>query len=415
MISMHPGTLRRLARAAVDAAMRVFPVVVIRGPRQAGKSTLTSEIAEREPNRLLVSFDDPATRAQFRSDEDAFLRRGIPMIIDEAQREPAVMLALKRAVDDMGTKRVRGRYLVTGSANLLMMRQVGDSLTGRAGYVTLWPLTRRERLGRGTAGAWDRYLTQPVERWPEITRQDDGPPADWRDEVLQGRFPEPAYALTSPVDRATWSAAYVQTYLDRDLRDVSTIENSVAFHDVMRAAAIRLGNLTNQTEIGRDVQMSQPRVRSYLDLLEISYQIVRLPAAVVTPRRRLIKTPKLYWNDPALAMHLTGETEPRGAHFENVVLLDLLAWAGAQRGMTQIGYWRTAAGAEVDFVAETATRLLPIEIKTSAKLYPADAQGLRALLEEQPKRAPAGLILYSGNETFWLADRVLAVPWWKVI
>ena len=182
----------------------------------------------------------------------------------------------------------------------------------------------------------------------------------------------------------------------------------------MRAACLRIGNLVNQTELGRDVGMPQPTVTRHLDLLEVSFLLVRVPAFAVNRTSRLIKTPKLYWSDTALALHLAGEDEPRGAHLENLVLGDLLAWSGGLMDAPQVMYWRTASGREVDFVVEWDGRLLPVEVKTTDRPRTDDADALRAFREEYGKRVRAGLLLHTGEAVSWLADGVLAAPWWSV-
>jgi predicted AAA+ superfamily ATPase len=184
----------------------------------------------------------------------------------------------------------------------------------------------------------------------------------------------------------------------------------------MRAACLRIGNLVNQTELGRDVGLPQPTVSRHLDLLETSYLLVRLPAFAVTRTSRLIKTPKLYWSDTALALHLAGEDAPRGAHLENLVLGDILAWSASLVATSpQVMYWRTASGREVDFVVEWKDRLPPVEVKATPRPRTADADALRAFRAEHRARSHAGLLLHSGDEVSWLADGVLAAPWWSVI
>jgi hypothetical protein len=135
----------------------------------------------------------------------------------------------------------------------------------------------------------------------------------------------------------------------------------------MRAACLRLGQLVNQAELGRDVALPQPTVHRYLNLLEMSYQIVRVPAYSVNRTRRLIKTPKIYWCDTGLAMHLSGLEKPAGAHLENLVLMDLLSWREGRTPATEVLYWRTASGEEVDFVVEAGDDLLPVEVKATAR------------------------------------------------
>ncbi len=183
----------------------------------------------------------------------------------------------------------------------------------------------------------------------------------------------------------------------------------------MRAACLRLGNLVNQTELGRDVGSPQPTVRRHLDLLDISYQLVRLPAYAVNRTKRLIKTPKLYWTDTGLAMYLSGETETRGGHFENLILCDLLAWRGVSPGAVELFYWRTSGGEEVDLVVESQGQLLPIEIKATRRPRLGDASALRTFRNEYPESSRAGLLLHAGTEVSWLSDGILATPWWRVL
>jgi predicted AAA+ superfamily ATPase len=142
---------------------------------------------------------------------------------------------------------------------------------------------------------------------------------------------------------------------------------------------------------------------------------VRLPAYSVNRTKRLIKAPKLYWGDTGFALYLSGEAEPRGAHLENLVLLDLLAWRDLETPRPEVLYWRTADGTEVDFVIETRKRLVPIEVKTSARALPRDARGLEVFLDEYGDRSDGGLLLYDGDEVFPLTRRVLAAPWWRVL
>jgi hypothetical protein len=227
-------------------------------------------------------------------------------------------------------------------------------------------------------------------------------------------LPVPAHELKTDDDRAVWFSGYVQTYLERDLQDLRAVQDLADFRRLMRAACLRIGGLLNQTEIGRDVGISQPQVHRFMNLLEVSYQAVRLPAYAANRTRRLIKAPKLYWSDTGLAMFLAGETEPRGAHLENLVLADLLTWRDVQARRPEVLYWRTATGLEVDFVIETPKRVVPIEVKTSARVNPADAKGVEAFLDEHADLASGGLLLHGGVETFPLTKRVLAAPWWRV-
>lgn len=389
-----------------------MPVVVIAGARQTGKTTLvrTDPALAQLP---YLTMDDLSTRLQAQADPE-FLVEGAPrLVVDEVQRAPNLLLAIKRVVDR--NPRETGRFVLTGSANLLMLREIADTLAGRAFYVTLWPLTQAELAGRGRTGLWSELLDAPPNRWEEVLAQSPGRRKDFCPAARLGGFPIPAYHLQEESQRAVWFAGYVQTYLERDLPHLRAVENLADFRRLMQACAWRLGGLLNQTELGRDCGLSQPQVHRFLNVLEASYLCVRLPAYGVNRTKRLIKAPKLYWGDTGLALHLSGEDEPRGAHLENLVLLDLLAWRDGQIKPPGVFYWRTADGLEVDFVVEQGKQLLPIEVKTSEKLIPRDARALEAFCQEYPDRAPRGLLLYAGTATFPLTRHVLAAPWWQVL
>jgi hypothetical protein len=295
------------------------------------------------------------------------------MVLDEVQRSPELLLAVKRAVD---AHRKPGQFILTGSANLLLMKSVSESLAGRALHITLGPMTRREQLDLGTAGLWSRLFQVRDNEWPDLLRAEKIPREDWRDLARRGGYPTPAHALDDAEARQQWFAGYTQTYLERDLRDLSMVASVVDFRRLMRAICLRLGNLVNQTELGRDVGLPQPTVYRYLGLLEVSHQLVRVPAYAVNRTKRLIKTPKLYWSDTGLALFLSRESELRGAHLENLVLSDLSAWRSSAVDTPEILYWRTSTGNEVDFVIEWQGRLLPIEVKSTERPRLADAEHL---------------------------------------
>ena len=212
---------------------------------------------------------------------------------------------------------------------------------------------------------------------PICWRNSRGDPEDWRVSVRRGGYPTPAVHLGTTEERTIWFDGYASTYLERDLRSLSSITALPDFRRLMRATALRIGQPVNQTELGRDVSLPQPTVRRYLNLLEISYLLVRLPAYSVSRTKRLIKSPKIYWGDAGLALHLAGQNEPGGAHLENLVLHDLLAWRDSRLNRAEILYWRTTVGEEVDFVVETDGSLLPIEVKATSRPRLGDARHLR--------------------------------------
>jgi uncharacterized protein len=385
--------------------LRVMPAVVLTGARQAGKSTLA-----RDPGlgaRSYLTLDSLATLDIAMRDPDTLLGGTGPLTIDEVQRAPDMLLAIKRAID---INRVPGRFLLTGSANLLLMQRVSETLAGRASYVSLWPLTRREQLGLGRSGRWSELLATAGQDWPEMLTPDAAPHDDWRSFARRGGFPTPALHLENETDRIRWFEAYVQTYLERDLQSLAAITALPDFRRLMRIAALRLGQMINQTDIGRDAALGQATAHRYLNLLETSYMLVRLPAYAVNRTKRLIKAPKLYWSDVGLALFLAGNVAPDGPHLENLILNDLLAWRETLTPRADVMYWRTSNGEEVDFVVEAGGRLLPIEVKATTQPRFADAAHLSTFCAEYPERTDTALLLHVGERIEWVAGDLSGVP-----
>ena len=408
-----PLYLPRAASGLLERALAASPVVVLMGARQTGKSTLV----QSEPflgDRLYLTLDDLEIRERARMAPGDLVRSAPRLILDEVQREPDLLLAVKRMVDEDRPRR-NGRFVLTGSANLLLMHRVSETLAGRATYVNLWPLTRRERLGLGTAGLWTELSSAPASEWPDVVDSRPSLSAEWQDEVRRGGYPVPAVELQSDDARALWFDGYIRTYLERDLQAMAAIGNLVDFRRLMRAACLRLGTVVNQAELGRDTRIPRATVQRYLNLLETSFQLVRLEPYAVNRTKRLVKSPKLYWSDPALARWLSGSGAASGAYLETLVLADLLAWRDAQVPAPEVLFWRTTTELEVDFVVETDGRLLPIEVKATANPSYSDTRGLRAFRQEYPERCIGGLLLHGGSQTQWMSDRILAVPWWRVL
>lgn len=419
---MNNPVLPRAVGRRLKAMMKVMPAVVVSGARQTGKSTLARSFARAEssspgattarPGRRYLSLDDLDVVDLARRDPGALVRGTGPITLDEVQREPELPGAVKREID---RHRRPGRFLLTGSANLLLMGRVSESLAGRASYLTLWPMTRREQKGLGRCGIWERLFEAADDQWLEVVSESGSTEDDWRALARRGGFPVPAVHLDRPEARAIWFDGYVQTYLERDLQALSSIAALPDFRRLMRAACLGLGRLVNQSRLGRDIGLKQPTVHRYLNLLETSYLLVRVPAYSVNRTKRLVKSPKLYWGDTGLAMHLAQEEEPRGAHLENLVLHDLLAWRDSRSVRAEVLHWRATTGEEVDFVIEAGGQLLPIEVKATKRPRLADAAHLRTFRAEYGRAARSGLLLHGGKSLAWLTPEVLAAPWWMVI
>jgi predicted AAA+ superfamily ATPase len=406
--------LPRLLAPVLEEALGQFPVVVLTGARQTGKSTLVQHLPSARARRYR-SLDDLDLLARAERSPETLLDERDPLTLDEVQRAPDLLLAIKRAVD---RDRRKGRFLLTGSANLLLMRKVSESLAGRAMYLTLLPMTEREKRGTPDPGPWGRLLeARTPKELGRLLERDGAPAADWAERALVGGYPSVVLADSSR-ERMRWFEGYVRTYLERDLQDVAAISALADFRRLMGLVTLRLGQLLNQSELGRDAALSQPTVHRYLNLLEASYQLVRVPAYARTGTKRLIKSPRAYWGDVGLGAFLIGLSEPTevrrhrsaGALLENLLLAQLLAWREVELPRPHVSYWRTAAGDEVDFVIESPKALLPIEVKASTRIRLQDCRSIELFLAEQHDKARVGLLLYGGRELVTLTPRVLAAP-----
>jgi predicted AAA+ superfamily ATPase len=400
----------------VSRALEIFPVVVLTGARQTGKSTLARDI-EPLSRRRYITLDMALNRGLAASEPQVLLGASNPepITVDEIQRAPELLLAIKQAVD---ARRVNGRFLLTGSANLLLMQRVSESLAGRARYLTLWPLTRREQLKQGSCGIWSDFFTQDQQRWQDIVLAQTAAAESWQELAARGGYPQAALLGNGPEANAVRSeifSGYTQTYLERDLRDLASIDNLPDFQRLMRVICLRLGSVLNQVEVARDAGLARTNVQRYLNLLEVSYQLIRLEPYSVNRTKRLIKSPKIYWSDTGLAMYLAGAAAASGAHLENVICTDLLAWRETESTRPGILYWRTSSGEEVDFVVEWQGRLLAVEVKATTNPGYNDSKGLRSFLLEYGDTALGGLLLHGGDSTLWISAGVLAVPWWRII
>ena len=406
-VNNNHTTLGRCLVPALRAALARAPVVVLTGARQTGKTTLARELLGKD--RAYVTLDDMEMADRAEREADTLLDSAKPLTIDEVQRSPGLLLAIKRRVD---RKRQAGQFLLTGSANLALLGKVSESLAGRAVYKILMPMTPAELAGFGACGPWDALLSDPGAFRDVYT-----PRRDWRQVALAGGFPPAALVNDLPA-RTDWFDGYVRTYLERDLQMLSTIEHLADFRRLLRIVALRTAKLMNQTDMARDAGMSQPTVHRYLALLETSHLLYRLPAYAVNRTKRLIKAPRLFLCDTGLACFLAGLHTPAqlaasdlaGFILENLVLVALLVWRETQTPGPELLYWRTTTGKEVDFVIEHEGRLTPLEVKTTSRPRLDDTDGLKAFLDEYPAAATHGILLHTGDTVERLSPRIWAVP-----
>jgi hypothetical protein len=376
----------RAAQGTLEALARGFPVVSLTGPRQSGKTTLARSAF---PGLPYVNLESPAEHAFATDDPVGFLAR-FPdgAVLDEIQRAPDLFSYLQVRVDEDGRM---GRFVITGSQQFGLNARISQSLAGRVGAVTLLPFSVRELTAVGRR------------------------PSSLDEVIWRGLYP-PVY--DRDLDPAIWYDSYVRTYLERDLRQLSAVQDLALFGRFLRLCAGRTGQLVNYTALAADAGVSPRTARGWLSLLEATYIVHLLPPHHRTFSKRLVKSPKLYFVDPGLAASLIGIEEARqvathplrGPLFETLIFAELLkgrAHAGRRPHLT---FWRDNHGREVDFLIEAGGRLHAVEAKSAATVVPASLKALRDFAELAGEPAPT-LTLVHGGDHESTAHGVRVVGW----
>jgi predicted AAA+ superfamily ATPase len=414
---VDPQLITRRIKPRVDAALEDTPVVVIVGPRQCGKSTL-AEVIAHERGAHQVTLDDARLRAAANADPTGFIERFEELtVIDEFQKAPELLPAIKSRVDRArsGGKRVGAIFLLTGSANVWGSLQVSESLAGRAERVQLWSLSQGEILGRAETFVDDLFAGKP----PAIESAPTGRESI-ASAVVRGGYPE-MLARGDTRRQSRWIANYVQMIVERDARDLAAgAQRLDELPRLLAAAAARVCGLLDIAELARDTQLGRDTSRRYLTLLELLFLVRRAPAWSRNLGQRLIKAPKLWFPDSGLASHLIGYDESRlrdddtalaGSLFENFVASEVTkqaSWADAE---PQLHHFRTAGGREIDIVLETRDgRVAGIEAKLTTTPRKRDFAGLEYLREKLGERFRAGVVVHTGPQTLPFGDRLWAVP-----
>ena len=310
----------------------------------------------------------------------------------------------------MDRKRTPGQFLLSGSANFSLLKKVTESLAGRAVYFEMFPFNRREVLGK----------TEPVpflKRFfenPEKTKGEDAKPVHFQ-EILEGGMP--TVCLRDVKDRSLWFKGYEQTYLERDIREISQIENLIAFRNLLHLVALRTGQLFSASQIGRDAKLSVATTSRYLSLLETTFVITRLSPYLRNKASRLIKSPKIYLSDAGLACYLAGleqsDLNPSqpflGQMFETYVAQNILAILNSRWKEAQVYFWSVQGRNEVDFVIEAGRTCMALEIKSGAKWDERDLSGLKAFLSSTP-HCRIAILGYNGKDPVRLGDKLWALP-----
>lgn len=399
----------RFADARLVEALDDTPVVLIHGPRQCGKTTLAQAVGERR-GYSYFTMDDAVTVAAATTDPMAFVA-DLPdrVILDEVQRVPQIFAALKSAVD---RRRTSGRFLLTGSSNVLLVPRLADSLAGRMGTLRLHPLAQNECESRAS-GFIDALFTGAFKarRTTRLGRA-------LADRVATGGYPA-AIARATPRRRGVWYRDYVETLVQRDVRDLARIASLEILPRLLALAAGQTARLINVSDLAGPFQVSRPTIRDYVTLLERVFLIDELPPWHNNRLSRLIKTPKLHMGDTGVAAALlnvdaAGLWEDRalfGQLVETFVFQELRRMASWHEDEVRFHHFRDKDGGEVDLVLERgAGHVAGVEVKAGATVTEADFRGLRKLWAAAGKRFAAGVVLYDGDTSASFGDRLFAVP-----
>lgn len=403
---------RRNISPLVVEALADSPVILISGARQVGKSTLAADLVATNHLARYVTLDDATVLAAARSDPAGFLA-GLEeqVVIDEIQRAPELFMAIKAEVD---RHRRPGRFLLTGSANVLTLPRLSDSLAGRMEVFRLRPLSQGEieSVREGLIDALFDAGPLPQVGGEAVSR------TELFNLVFRGGYPE-VLARASASRRNAWFGSYLTTILQRDVRDLANIEGLLALPRLLTLLAARAASLANFAEISRSTGLPQSTLKRYMALLEATFLIEALPAWSGNLGRRLVKSPKLFLGDTGLATHLQGVSEERleldpglaGALMENFVMLELQKQATWSRASPALFHYRTQAGQEVDVVMEDrAGRLVGVEVKAGGSVGSNDFKGLRSLKEAAGNKFRRGVVLYAGAETVSFGKDLYALP-----
>lgn len=404
------SVIERHLRPRVLEALDDTRVVVVLGARQVGKSTLVQDVATQDRPATILTLDDQATRDAAAADPTGFVAGLVtPVVIDEVQRVPDLLLAIKVRVD---REPAAGQFLLTGSANILTAPRIADALTGRAEYLRLSPFSQGE-----LRGVTEPFVPRLFDgRWPQVTSRDVGRSA-YAEMVAIGGYP--AVMNRTAARRARFFDSYIDTIIQRDLSTIAQVHDRANVRNLLSALASTSASLINFDGLARDLALAANTVRSHAVLLDTLFLTARLEAWSANLLSRVVKTPKAYITDSGLLCHLIGADADRlvddggiaGMAFETFAAMELRRQVAWQDNPPRQYHYRDRDGREVDVVLERRDgSVAAIEVKTAASAMSADFRGLRHLRDRLGERFKAGVLLYTGESTVPFGDRLAAVP-----
>lgn len=404
--------IKRHARDRLLEALNVSPVVFLNGPRQAGKSTLVQSIAQKDYPAEYVTFDSTTQMAAAANSPESYLReRKGALIIDEVQLVPDIFRALKVVVDELRLEhpKLKGRFLLTGSANIMALPKLSDPLVGRMSVLTLYPLAASEALG-GAGNFIERLFNKDFEA--------DSAKHKLAEIIRLATYPE--ISGSEKLARTTWFDGYLTTILQRDVRALAEIEKLSTLPNLLRILANRAGGLENDADIARDAGLNPVTSRNYKTLLKMLFLTFELAPWSRNIGKRLVKSPKGYMSDTLLLCHLMqyelSDLEQKrpelfGHILENFVATELLKLMTFQNEKMDLYHFRTSDNKEVDFVLEKSNgQLAAVEVKQRDSVSKADFKGLEELQRLAGHDFICGIVLYRGRDVVPFGQNLWAVP-----
>lgn len=396
------------------ASLADTPVVLVTGARQTGKSTLVKLIHKNGLHRKYITLDDLTTLDAARSDPEGFIKslEG-PVVIDEIQRVPELLLPIKVAVD---TNREPGRFILTGSANILLLPKVSESLTGRIEILTLYPFAQSELMGVPQsfvdtlydAATLKAFMSMPVAPTPTSLKQT----------IIKGGYPEMQTRVTPSRQRA-WFNSYITTLVERDIKEFANIENSAEISRLLSLLAAHSGGLSHYAELSRVLEIPQTTLKRYANLLRAAHLVQIIPAWSNNHGKRIVRSPKLILSDSGLISYLLGINHEKlendsilyGRLFECFVILELIKHCSWSFTGASCYHYRTSTGQEVDLVLEyPGGEIVGIEVKARATVTANDFKWLKSLQEQTGSRFIRGIVIYTGDKIIPFGEHLLAIP-----